>query len=340
MSRVLLVMLLAAVCGCRPGAAAAARASAPPWMSPYSGYPVFVPPGPPPVAAPLPAPESKPALELPPKPGPFGRLSAVKLGQPRDEVVAQLPGILQPGGIYEPTIKYSVSFRDGRVESMRVLFDDDPRALLVARWGEPVPDGSAVAWLAAEDGLRVVLDSSQQAVYIRPYIPLSKLLRNESGKLGGLVAEVLAMDRKVFEARFPSPTLRTIGRDVLLAVTFPPVEASERESEIEARFDPAGALRAVELDVQTGVEEVVRAALTAVHGPPKELPLCPPPKKPCLVVSGVWQADPVLRYGKGSPEITTWPHDWAHLTVRVSRQPTRTDHFTTLTPPDRVRETE
>lgn len=336
-----LLSLLAAasIAGCQPGP----RTPYPPYFA-YSPYPPYVfPPGylpPPPPGPPQPGPAASRALDLPAQPGPFGLLAPFRLGQPAEEVKAASPGLLESGGQEQDGTVYEVEIEDKRVAFMRISFDHDRTADLTARWGDPVKDGTRSAWLVPDAGLRVVLDSAEWAIRIVPYVPLARLLAGEGGKLKGSVADVLSMDRKAFEARFPAAEQRAVGKRVDLDVVLPPVEGTLRETELTATFSPSGALLAVELSVGTSASKAVAAVLETVHGAPRELPLCAAAKKPCVIAAGVYQADPVLRYGKSTFEITTWPHDWGILTVRWSRAPTRTDFFTTFTPPDRVREPE
>jgi hypothetical protein len=310
----------------------------------HSGYPASPtipttsssPAGP---AAPAAAAQT-PALGLPARPGPFGALEKVKLGQTRADVAA-VSQKLAEGRLDERDTTYKVEFDRDRLTSMQITFlDRSPAAELEARWGAPKSAGTRFVWLAAEDELHVILDEAQRSVHIARYVPVMKLVRADGNKLAGLAADVLAMDRKAFEARFPEAKLEKSGTDVILEVTLPPIEGTLAKSTMEARFASSGTFVSLELTLRTLATAEVDTALRTVYGAPRELPLCPPAKKPCLIASGVYQSDPVLRYGKSGLEVTTWPHDFAQLTIRWSRAATRTDFFTTMTRPDRVKDTE
>lgn len=325
--------------GCDRGAGHGSPYAKHPPAYPYVSYaPPAVQPPPQGTAMPSSAPSAPPALDLPAQPGPFGLLAPFKLGQSADEVKATAPGLLVPGGEKQKDIGYQVEVAGGKIQAMRISFEHDPKAELVARWGAPVAEGADVAWLVPDRGMRVVLDVDDWELFVLPYMPLARLMEAEAGKLKGIVGDVLSMDRKAFETRYPDAKLRKLTREVALSVAFPPVEATRKDTELEATFSSAGALVAVELTVGAGAQRAVELVLLPVFGSGRELSLCPPAKKPCSLASGVYQADPVTRYGQSELEVTTWPHDFADLTIRWARSKTRTDWFTTLTPPDRVLE--
>jgi hypothetical protein len=69
------------------------------------------------------------------------------------------------------------------------------------------------------------------------------------------------------------------------------------------------------------------------------LPSCAPTA--CEIIrDSIWRADPLLRYRHRRLEITSWAHDWGELTIRWAVTKTPLDHFSSFTPPHRVREGE
>ena len=284
--------------------------------------------------APAVAPAPPSGLELPETPGAFGPLQGVALGQSRDEVAARAPGLLDGTQRTADGTTYSVEFnRDGSVRALLAHFNGDRTEALTLRWGPPKDGGEISAWFLPADASRVVLESSGWRIRIERYLPLSKLIIGDGGKLGGVVAEVLGMDRKTFEARFPRPILHRFPRDVVLEVQLPPTEMSRYSSDLDARFTPSGALVAVELHLKAAHSKEITAVLRAAHGEPKDLKLCARKVGPREIVVGIWQADPVLRYQKARPEVTLWSPHPGTLTARWSLVPTRSDHFTSMTPP-------
>lgn len=333
---VLAAATVSVLAGCGP------RGNARPWYPAYPA-PVWIAQMPAPATPSAPAsapaaasaPAPPPGHDLPEKPGPFGPLQGLTLGLSRDEVAARAPGVLDDGQKTDARVSCRVQFdRNNRVELMLAYFDHDMTEELTRRWGEPRTEGEITAWLVPGDESRVVLESGGWRLRIERYLSFSKLIRGDGGKLGGVMADALEMDRKAFEARFPHLTVRQILRSTWLEVAFPPAETSSDSCELDAQFTSSGARRSIELHVPSQHSKEIRDVLRAVYGEPKQLTLCKRKGKPCEIADGVYQADPILRYRGASPEVTLWAGGYpGELTVRWSFVPTRSDHFTTMTAP-------
>lgn len=227
------------------------------------------------------------------------------------------------------------------MRSMRAKCERDLAPELKARWGEASSEGSLLGWFLPEQGVQVLWESREWALMIMPLMPLVKLIGPNEGKLGGIVSEVLTMDRAAFLQRFPGAKEYKLAKDTTLEVHFAPVEMAMDESEIEARFRPSGELVAVELSLKLGAQKRVEAILQSLYGEPKDLGLCPASKKTCEIAEGVFQADPVMRYGNFAKlEVSTWAHDWAVFSIRWSRSKSAADSFSSLSPPHQVRPAE